>query len=223
MKTSWARLEDVFCLRLQKTSSRCLSSLSLKHFFKTPSRHLGQGEHIHLGHTSSEDVFKMTWSRRIYLPWSYVFKTFTRCLQDVFKTSSRNLQDVLLRRIQDVFKIYYQVKLFLLTLLQQDLFTRCFQDVFSTFFRRTTKTIIYIKICLGHTSEKCMVRVQIFQEWIFGYTETFGTVFLKHFMKWMLLQIKVFLLKLGIRKDVAVSVNKKSMNKCSSKNVFSSF
>ena len=185
--------------------------------------------------TLLQDAFKTSWSRRTYSPWSYVFRrrlqddlikanlfALVIRLQDVYKTSSRNLQDVLLRRIQDVFKIYYQVKLFLLTLLE-DLFTRCFQDVFSTFFRRTTKTIIYIKICLGHTSEKCMVRVQIFQEWIFGYTETFGAVFLKHFMKWMLLQIKVFLLKLGIRKDVAVSVNKKSMNKCSSKNVFPSF
>ena len=185
--------------------------------------------------TLLQDAFKTSWSRRTYSPWSYVFRrrlqddlikanlfALVIRLQDVYKMSSRRLQDVLLRRIQDVFKIYYQVKLFLLTLLE-DLFTRCFQDVFSTFFRRTTKTIIYIKICLGHTSEKCMVRVQIFQEWIFGYTETFGAVFLKHFMKWMLLQIKVFLLKLGIRKDVAVSVNKKSMNKCSSKNVFPSF
>ena len=36
---------------------------------------------------------------------------------------------------------------------------------------------------------------------------------LKHFMKWLLLQTKKLLLKSGIRKDVAVSVNKESMNK----------
>ena len=43
----WRRLEDVFCLNLQKTSSR----------------RLDQDEYIHLNHTSSEDVFKMSWRR----------------------------------------------------------------------------------------------------------------------------------------------------------------
>ena len=42
MKTSLRRLEDVFRLRLQKTSSR----------------RLDQDEYIHLTDTSSEDVFK---------------------------------------------------------------------------------------------------------------------------------------------------------------------
>ena len=53
-----------------------------------------------------------------------------------------------------------------------------------------------------------------------GYTETFKTGFLKHFMKWLLLETKILLLKSSIRKDFAVSVNKASMNKSSSKNVF---
>ena len=48
----------------------------------------------------------------------------------------------------------------------------------------------------------------------FGYTEAFKTVF-QNTLKWLLLQIKIFLLKLGVRKDVAVSVNKESMNKSS--------
>ena len=42
--------------------------------------------------------------------------------------------------------------------------------------------------------------------------------FLKHFMKWLLLQTKILLLKSGIRKNVAVSLNKELMNKSSSKN-----
>ena len=97
-------------------------------------------------------------------------------------------------------------------------------DVFNTFLRRTTKTIIYRKICLGHTSEKFMIRVKNFQEWtLWIYRNFLKTVFLKHFMKWPLLQTKTLLLKSGIKKDVAVSVNKESVNKNSSKNVFLRF
>ena len=75
-------------------------------------RRLDQDEYIHLTHTSSEDVFKTSWSRAIYSSWSYVFKT---SCQDVFKTSSRHLEDVFKisprrlakmfsRRLQNVFK-----------------------------------------------------------------------------------------------------------------------
>ena len=54
-----------------------------------------------------------------------------------------------------------------------------------------------------------------------GYTKTFKTVFLKHFVKCLLLQITILLLKLGIRKDsVAVSVIKELINKHSLPNVF---
>ena len=87
-------LEDVFGLRLQKTSSR----------------RLDQDEYIRLTHTSSEDVFKTSSSRPTYSSWSYVFKTSSRRFQDVLKTSSRHLQDV--------FKTYYQVKVFLVTQFQ---------------------------------------------------------------------------------------------------------
>ena len=113
-----------------------------------------------------QDVFK-TFSRRLAKMSSRrfqdVFKTSSRRFQDVFKTScknvfktsSRRLQDVLQRYLQDVFKTYHQVKLFLLTNLR---------DVFNTFLRRTAKTVIYRRICLGHTSEKFMVSVQNLRE-----------------------------------------------------------
>ena len=58
---------------------------------------------------------------------------------------------------------------------------------------------------------------------LFGYTETFIAAFLKHFKKWLVLQIKINLLKSGIRKDLAVFVKKESMNKNSPKIVFLRF
>ena len=42
-------------------------------------------------------------------------------------------------------------------------------------------------------------------------------------MKWLLLQTKTLLLKAGVRKGVAVLVDKESINKSSSKNVFLRF
>ena len=121
----WRRLEDVFCLRLQKTSSRRLdqdeyvrlSLTSSKDVFKTSSRRLGQDQYIRLGYTSS---------RRL----QDVFKTSSRRLQDVFKTSSRRLAKMSSRRFQDVSSSY--------TVLVNK-FSRCLQDVFTTFLRRTAK------------------------------------------------------------------------------------
>ena len=132
----WRRLEDVFPLRLQKTSSRRLQDVLIKmniftlviRLQKASSRRLGQERYIRLGHTSS---------RR-------------------FQTSSGCLQDDLQRCLQDVFKMYHQVKSFLLTRLR---------DIFNTFLRRTAQTVIYRRICLGHTPEKFMVKVQNLQEW----------------------------------------------------------
>ena len=91
---------------------------------KTSSKRLDQDEYIPFTDASSEDVFKMSWSRPIYSSWSYVFKTFSRLLQDVFrtscqdifKTSSRRLEDVLPKRLQDIFNTS----------------SRRFQDVFKT-------------------------------------------------------------------------------------------
>ena len=110
----WRCLEDVFGLRLQKTSSR----------------RLDQDEYIRLTHTSSEDVFKTSSSRSTYSSWSYVFQTSSRRPQDIFKTSSRCFENVFKtssRHLQDVFKTYYQVKVFLVTQ---------FQDVFETYSKR---------------------------------------------------------------------------------------
>ena len=129
MKTSWRRLEDVLRFRLQKTSWRHLQDVLIKtNMFALALR---------LQKTSSEDVFKTSWSRPIYFSWPYVFKTSSRRFEDVFKTSSRplqgvfkassrrfedvfkmssrHLQDVLQRYLQDVFKAYHQVNLFYLT------------------------------------------------------------------------------------------------------------
>ena len=89
MKTSWRCLEEVFCIRLKKTSSRHLENV---------------------------------WSRRIYSPYSCVFRKrlqgvfldqdqyirlsliSSRHLQDVSKRSLRCLQDVLQKGLQDIFK-----------------------------------------------------------------------------------------------------------------------
>ena len=143
-------LQDVFRIRLQKTSSR----------------RLDQGEYIYLSHMSSEDVLIET---NIFIlviclqdvfktSWKNVFKTssrrfenvlktssrhlqdvLARCLQDVFKmlsrnlakTSSRHLEDVLQRYLQDVFKTYHQAKLFLLTRPKDvfETYSTCFWDV----------------------------------------------------------------------------------------------
>ena len=102
----------------------------------------------HLSSSCSEDVFKTSWSRRIWSPWpyvfirrlqdafktswwkpidlsqSYVFKTFSRRLQDLFKTFSRPLQDVLQIYLQEVFKAYHQVNFF---------YTTRPREVFNTF------------------------------------------------------------------------------------------
>ena len=83
-----------------KTFSRGLSS----YLQKASSRSLDQDEYIRLTHRSLEDVFKTSWSKPIYSPWSYVFKTSCK---NVFKTSSRHLQDVFktsLRCLQDIIK-----------------------------------------------------------------------------------------------------------------------
>ena len=90
-----------------------------------------------LSPSSSEDVFKTSWSRRIHLPYSYVFR---RRLEDVFKTSwsrpiysslsytfkttSRRLAKTSLRHLEDDFKT----------------FSRRLQDVFKTSLRRLAKT-----------------------------------------------------------------------------------
>ena len=65
LKTSWRRLEDVFRLRLQKTSSRRFQDV-----FKR----------------SCKNVFKTSWKRLV--------KTSFRRLQNIFKMSSRRFEHV---------------------------------------------------------------------------------------------------------------------------------
>ena len=95
-KTSSRHLQDVF-----KTFWKCFQDV-----FKTFSRHLDQDEYICLIHTSSEDVFKTSWSRPIYSSWSCIFKTSSRCFQEVFKTPSRSLAKTSAGHLQDVFKTF---------------------------------------------------------------------------------------------------------------------
>ena len=97
VKTFWRGLEDVFHLRLQDV-------LIKMNIFTWLTR-----------------SHKTSWSRPVYLSWSYVFKTSSIRFQDGFKTSSRRL------RVQDVLKTYYQVKLFLVTE---------FQDIFESYSKR---------------------------------------------------------------------------------------
>ena len=116
MKKSWRRLEEVFCLRLQKTSSR----------------RLDQDQYVCLSLTFSEDVFKMSWSRPIYSSWSYVFKT---SYKNIFKTSSRRLQNVLKtssRRLAKMSSRRFEKGL-------QDIFKTSCQKVFKTFWKRSSR------------------------------------------------------------------------------------
>ena len=74
-----------------------------------------------LSSLSSEDIFKKSWSRRIYSPYSYVFRgrldqdqyiplvhTSSRRLQDLFKTSYQDDFKMFLRRLQDICKMSCQ-------------------------------------------------------------------------------------------------------------------
>ena len=115
METSWRRLEDVFRLCLQNTSSR----------------HLDQDEHIHLSHTSSEDVFKTSSRRLAQEQYNRLSHTSSRRLQEFLKTS--------LKRLQDVFKI----SLWLLAITSskhlQDVLQKRLQVIFNTSSRRLAK------------------------------------------------------------------------------------
>ena len=108
MKTSSRLLEDVFHLRLQDV-------LIKTNIFTLVIRLL--------------DVFKTSWSRPIYSPWLYVFKTSSRRFQDVFKISSRRFQNVLQKRLQDVLQKRFQDVFKTPSRPLAKIFSRCFQDV----------------------------------------------------------------------------------------------
>ena len=141
--------------------------------------------------SSSEDVFKTSWSRRICLPQPYVFRrrhqdvlvktnifVLAIPLPDVFKTPSRRLQGVLQKGLQDIFKTSStrfenvfktssrHLQGIFKTYHQVKLFllTRLW-EAFNTFLRRSVpKTIIYRGICPGNTTDKFMVSVKNLQE-----------------------------------------------------------
>ena len=85
-----------------------------------------------------EDIFKMSWSRRTYSPYSYVFR---RRLQDLDQdqyirlghTSSRRLAKTSSRFLEDVFITSFENVL-------NTSSSRCLQDVIKTSSRRIAKT-----------------------------------------------------------------------------------
>ena len=109
-----------------------------------------------------------------------ILKTSSRHIQrHLAKEFSRRLQNAFKTLCKDVFKTFSRR-------FQVNTCSRRFQgfkDAFNAFFRCTGKTIIYRKICLGHTSERFMLRVQVSKTELSAYTKTFREVFLKHFMK----------------------------------------
>ena len=123
--------------RIQEVLTKTNMSALVIRLQKTSSRHL-------------QDVLVKTNIFALVIRLQDVFKT---SCNNFFKTFVRHLQDVLQRCLHDFFKTYHQVKLPLLTGLR---------DVFNTFLRRTVKTVVYRRICLGH--EKFMVSVQNLQE-----------------------------------------------------------
>ena len=93
-KTSSRPLQDVFAIRLPKTSSKRLQDVikislqdvlktSLKRICKTPSSRRLQENVLQL---CLEDIFKTSYKTK-----SFTLKTSSRCFQDVFKTSSVRL------------------------------------------------------------------------------------------------------------------------------------
>ena len=103
IKTSWRHLEDVFCLWLQKTSSRHFQDVLIK-------------TNIFVFVILLEDVFK-TFSKPLQDVLLRRLQDFLqKRLQNVFKasvkTSSRLLQDVsktFWSRLQDIFKTSWRV------------------------------------------------------------------------------------------------------------------
>ena len=117
-----------------------------------------------------------------------------RRVQDFLKMSSpSSSEDVLIKtnifllviRLQDVFKTYS---------------TRFWEVLGTKLSKERFDFVTHLKnLWLGYKISKGELS---------GYTEFFKAAFSKNFMKWLLLQTKILLSKSGIRKDVAVSVNK---------------
>ena len=129
----WRCLEDVFRLRLQKTS--------FKTSFVFGFRRRLQDVLI------KTNIFalviclqKMSWSRPIYSSWSYVFKTSSRRLGKMF---SRHLQDVFKtfwKRPQDIFKTPSRRLGKMSSRRLQNVIKKSCKNVFKTSWRRLAKT-----------------------------------------------------------------------------------
>ena len=87
-KTSWRRLDQDEYVRLSLTSSRRLQDVlprCLQEVFKTSSRRLAKTSSRHL-----QDVFKTYYQVKVFLVTQF---------QDIFETYSKRFWDVLLRRL----------------------------------------------------------------------------------------------------------------------------
>ena len=142
-------------------------------------------------------------------PASVAFLFWRRLLDILIKTNIFALVIPLQKTSSRLFHhVLIKTNIFVLVTRLQDLFRSSswplaktysiyLQDIFNPFLRYTAKTIYtYVHIYIYTYMYKFS------KSGLFGYTET-KTVILKRFIKWLLLQIKIFLLKSGIRKDVA--------------------
>ena len=121
----WRRIEDVFRLRLKKTSLRRLQDVLVKNNIFALAMHL-------------QDVFKTSCQN--------VFKTSSRRLQDVSKMSSRRLQEIFKTPCQDVFKTSSRSLQYILKSSSkrlQEIFKTPCKDIFETFSRRIIKLNCY--------------------------------------------------------------------------------
>ena len=121
----WSRIEDVFRLRLKKTSLRRLQDVLVKNNIFALAMHL-------------QDVFKTSCQN--------VFKTSSRHLQDVSKMSSRRLQEIFKTPCQDVFKTSSRSLQYILKSSSkrlQEIFKTPCKDIFETFSRRIIKLNCY--------------------------------------------------------------------------------
>ena len=215
MKTSWRCLEDVFRLRVQETSSRRLQNVLVKTIMFALVILFRKCLQDYL---TNIFVLIMRLQDILQKHLQDIFKTSWRHFEDVFKMSCKDVFKTRSRRFQDVFKMYHYLKLFLLPPFHTS--SRHIQRVFETYWE---DDYLQKDLPRSHSWEIYSQGTSFLKSELFGYTRTFKTVFLKHFIKWLLLQIKIFLLKSSIRKNVATSVNKESMNKSSSKNVILRF
>ena len=132
----WRHLENVFRLRLQKTSWRRLD----QHEYVRPSLTSSEGR--------LQDVLVKTNIFVLSVRLQDVFKRFWRRLQDVFKTFWRRLQDVLQKRLQGICKTssrrFEEVFKTSSSHFQDVVKTvwRCLQDALQSYFKTFSRRII---------------------------------------------------------------------------------